>query len=318
MKKWFNACLLAATALLPAVASAQYPAKLVTIVVPFTPGASNDAIGRYLAEQLGKRWKQNVIVENRPGAGSSIGAAYVAKSPADGHTLLVASSSYATNAATRSDHGFDPVKDLKAISIVGRGQIGVITGSRVPMASLADLAREAKGRTLYYATAGVGSSQHFNAELLSDAMGIRMEAVPYRGSNEGLLDLAAGRIDVVVGGVGGLLPHIKSGKARPIATLGKARTPSLPDVPTSAEQGFPAAVTENYWVIMVPASTPDNVVQMINEGVSAATHTPEGRAFLAKLDGEPAQASPQEVAAGVRQEITYWSGLARRLNIADK
>ncbi|WP_454740021.1 Bug family tripartite tricarboxylate transporter substrate binding protein [Cupriavidus necator] len=306
-------------ALVPSVGSAQtYPTKMVTIVVPFPAGGSNDAIARFLADGLGKMWKQTVIVENRPGGGSSIGAANVAKAPADGYRMVLVSSSYTTNAATRSDQPFDPIKDLRPASMVARGHVAVVTGTRVPISSLSDLAREAKAKPIFYGTAGIGSSQHFNAELLNDAMGIQMQSVPYKGGQEALLDLAGGRIDVVVGTLGGLLPYINSGKAKPIAVLSKSRSAALPNVPTTVESGYPAAIAENYFAMFVPGGTPDAIVNKINRDIKTITHTPEGRDFLAKMDGEPTELTAAEVSSHVKKEIDYWSKLAKKLNIAAK
>ncbi len=312
--------LLLFAAFVPSLGSAQdYPAKqTVTIVVPFSPGGSNDAIARHLAQHLGKLWNQTVVVENRPGGGSAMGAAHVARSAPDGYRMLIGSSSYTTNAASRNDQGFDPLKDLKPASMVARGQVGVVVGTRVPMTTLADLAREAKAQTIFYGTAGVGSSQHFNGELLNDAMGINMVAVPYKGGNEALLDLMAGRIDVVVGTLGGLLPGIKANRSKPMAVLGKTRSPALPNTPTATEAGYPAAQTDNYWAMFVPSGTPDAVVRKINEGIRTVTHTPEGRQFLANLDGEPTELSPLEVATHVNREIAYWTKLAKKLKLTDK
>jgi tripartite-type tricarboxylate transporter receptor subunit TctC len=311
--------LLLSAALVPCVGSAQdYPSRIVTIVVPFSAGGSNDAIARNLAESLGRLWKQTVIVENRPGGGSAVGAAYVAKSPPDGYKLLLASSSYTTNAAMRTDQSFDPVKDLKPTNMVARGQIGIVSGTRVPIATLADLAREAKAQTIFYGTAGVGSSQHFNGELLNEAMGIQMQPIPYRGGNEALLDLAAGRIDIVVGTLGGLLPSIEAGRAKAVAVMGRTRSPAVPNAQTTTEAGYPAAYTENYWAIFVPAATPEAVVRKIHDGIRTVTNAAEGRQFLAKLDGEPTELSPQEVSIHVRKEIDYWTRLAKKLNISAK
>jgi tripartite-type tricarboxylate transporter receptor subunit TctC len=312
--------LLLIASLVPSLCSAQdYPAKQpVTIVIPFSPGGSNDAIGRFLAEGLGKLWKQTVIVENRAGAGSLLGTQHVATSPPDGYKLLLVSSSFTTSAATRADQSFDPIKALRPAGMVARGHIAIVTGTRVPMATLADLGREAKSKTIFFATAGVGSSQHFNGELLNEAMGIQMTPIPYRGGNEGLLDLAAGRVDVVVGTLAGLLPSIESGKAKPIAVLSKTRSKALPSVPTTAEAGYPAAVTENYWAIFLPAGTPAAVVNKIHQGIKTVTHTPEGRQFLAKLDGEPTDMSPEEVADYTKKEVDYWAKLAKKLNISVK
>ena len=149
MKLLASALLVLATLLHAASFAQEYPAKPVTIVIPFPPGGSNDVLGRFLADRLGKLWNQSVIVENRPGGGSSIGSNSVAKAPPDGYRMVLVSSSYTTNAATRTDLPFDPLKDLKPVSMIARGQVAVLTGSRVPMATLADLARESKTKTIF-------------------------------------------------------------------------------------------------------------------------------------------------------------------------
>lgn len=317
MKKSILQIMLLMAALIPALSPAQdYPAKTVTIVIPFPPGGSNDTLGRYLADSLGKLWKQTVIVENRPGGGSSIGTSYVAKAAPDGYKLVLVSASYTTNAVTRSDQGFDPIKDLKPVSMPARGHNAVVTGPRVPIATLADLAKATKAQPIFYGTAGVGSAQHFNAELLNDAMGIQMQAVPYKGGQEAMLDLMGGRIDVVVGSLGGLLSQINSGKAKGVAVLSRERSPAAPNIPTAIEQGYPNAVVENYWAVFVPAATPAAIINKINQGIRTVTHTPEGRAFLAKMDGEPTNLTPDEVTAHVKKEIDYWGKLAKKLNLA--
>jgi tripartite-type tricarboxylate transporter receptor subunit TctC len=316
MKTLLKFVLLAAV-LVPHAGHAQdYPSKPVTIVIPFPPGGSNDVLGRFLADRLGKLWNQPVIVENRSGGGSSIGSSYVAKSPPDGYRMVLVSSSYTTNAATRTDLPFDPIKDLKPVSMIARGQVAVLTGARVPMATLADLARESKTKTIFYGTAGVGSTQHFYAELLSDAMGIKMTGVPYKGGQEALLDLQGGRIDVVVGSLGGLLGTAATGKGKLIAVLGKSRAAVAPNVPTATESGFKDALAVNYWAMFVPTATPETVAKKIHEGIRAVTHTAEGQQFLAKMDGEPTESSEAEVTAFVKTEIDYWTKLARKLNIS--
>ena len=315
MKTLIKTLLVIAT-LIPFLSNAQdYPAKTVTIVIPFPPGGSNDTLGRYLADSLGKLWKQTVIVENKPGGGSSIGTSYVAKSAPDGYKVVLVSASYTTNAVTRSDQGFDPIKDLKPVSMPARGHNAVVTGPRVPIATLADLAKASKAQPIFYGTAGVGSAQHFNAELLNDAMGIQMQAVPYKGGQEAMLDLMGGRIDVVVGSLGGLLSQINSGKAKGVAVLSRERSPAAPNIPTAIEQGYPNAVVENYWAVFVPAATPAAVINKLNQGIKTVTQTPEGRAFLAKMDGEPTNLTPDEVSAYVKKEIEYWGKLAKKLNL---
>ena len=308
---------LVTAALIPGFCAAQeYPTKPITLIIPFPPGGSNDMIGRYLSDSLGRLWKQAIIVENRAGGGTSVGSNYVAKSPADGYRLLLVSSSYTTNAATRTDQPFDPVKDLKPVSMIGRGQIGVVAGPKNSINSLADLVREAKTKTIFYGTAGIGSTQHFNAELLNDALGIKMVAVPYKGGQEALVDTAGARIDVVVGAVGGMMPFIDGGKVKLIGIMSKTHSKALPNVQTTVEAGFPAALTDNYWAIFVPSATPEGVVNRINVGIKTVTHNEEGRKFLTKLDSEPADMNPAEVTAYVKKEIEYWTKLAKALNIS--
>jgi tripartite-type tricarboxylate transporter receptor subunit TctC len=304
--------------LIPSIGSAQdFPTKAVTIVIPFSPGGSNDTVGRYLAESLGKLWKQTVVVENKAGGGTVIGTSYVANSPPDGYRMLLVSSSFSTNAATRADQAFDP-SALRPAAMVATGHVAVVTGPRVPMASLADLAKEAKAKPLFYATSGVGSSQHFYGELLKDVMGIDMTAVPYRGGNEGLVDLTAGRVDVLVGTLAGLVQAIDTGRAKPIAVLSKTRSRLYPNMPTTAEAGYPAALIANYFAVLVPAKTPDAVVNKIHQDIRAVTHTPEGIQFLAKLDSEPSELTPEQVSNYLKKEIESLTKLAKKLNVIGK
>jgi tripartite-type tricarboxylate transporter receptor subunit TctC len=315
--KTFLKLLLLCAALAPMTGRAQtYPERSVTIVIPFSPGGSNDTVGRFLADGLSKLWKQNVITENKSGGGSLIGTNYVANSPPDGYRMLFVSGSFTTNAATRTE-GFDP-KSLRTAGMVATGHIAVVTGPRVPMASLADLAREAKKQTLFFATSGVGSSQHFNGELIKEALGIDMTAVPYRGGSEGLHDMAAGRVDVVVGTLGGLMQYIETGKAKPIAVLSKTRARTLPNVQTTGEAGYPSATIDNYFTVMLPAKTPDAIVTKVHQGIKTVMHSPEGRQFLAKLDSEPSSLSPDEAAAYIAKEIEHWTRLSKKMNLTGK
>jgi tripartite-type tricarboxylate transporter receptor subunit TctC len=188
----------------------------------------------------------------------------------------------------------------------------------VPMASLAELAMQAKSKPLFYATSGVGSAQHFYGELLKDVMGIEMTAVPYRGGNEGLVDLAAGRVDVLVGTLAGLVQAIDTGRVKPIAVLSKTRSRLYPNMPTTVEAGYPTAVIANYFTVLVPAKTPDAVVNKIHQGIKAVTHTPESIQFLAKLDSEPSELTPEMASEYLQGEINSLTKLAKKLNIIGK
>ena len=199
-----------------AVSAQDYPEDTVTMVIPFTPGGSNDTVGRYLADGLGAKWGSPVVVENKPGAGSAIGSAFVARAEPDGHTLLFVSGTYTTNAATQTNLPFDPVNDLVPVGMGALGQFVVVVGDSVKATNLEEFIEEAKSRKVFYGTTGVGSSTHFASALLSDVAGIEMEPVHYPGGTDALLDIAGGRLDMYLGSVPQVLSSVQSGTARPL------------------------------------------------------------------------------------------------------
>lgn len=297
----------------PVSATAQtYPAKPVTLVVPFSPGASNDIIARYVAVRLGERWKQTVIVENRPGAGASIGTGYVAKSKPDGYTLLLVSSTLTTNAATRTDLPFDAVRDLQAVARVATGQMVIVTGPRTLMATAADVVREAKAKSLFYGTSGVGTSTHFAAALVTDIAGIGMEAVHYKGGTEALSDLTSGRIDLYVGTLATVLPSILAKSATAVAITSRTRARSLPDVPTIAEAGLPGAESDQWWGIFAPKGLSSELTTRLNEDIGAVISAPEAADFLSKQSVAAAPMSVEAFEAEVASELARWKALVAK------
>jgi tripartite-type tricarboxylate transporter receptor subunit TctC len=300
------------------LAGAQgFPEKTVAVVVPFSAGGSNDTIARYMAQSLSKLWSQPFVVENRAGGGTAVGAAHVANSAPDGYTILFVSGSYVVNAATRSDLPFDAVKDLLPVAMVATGDIGVISGPRVKIKTLEDLVREAKSQDIFYATAGIGSQQHFYGALLAESLGVKMTAVPYPGGAEGLVDLLGGRVDLVVGTVSGMLATIENG-ATPVAVMSEERTASLPDTPTAKELGYPEATTQTFWAVFVPKGTPREVMDKLHEGIETTFTSTEGAEFLKSLDAKPKKMSVDEIQAYVSSEIAHWTDMAKRLGIAAK
>jgi Uncharacterized protein conserved in bacteria len=303
--------------MLSSIAAADdFPSREITVVVPFSPGGTNDIMARYLSQELSQLWKVPSVVENRGGGGTAIGASHVAKSNPDGHVLLFTSTSYTLNAALRNDLPFDPIKDLVPVAMIATGDVGVIVGKDTGIKSLEDLARASKERDLFYATAGVGSSQHFNAELLAKALGINMEALPYPGAAEGLVDLLGGRVDVIVGSVGGMLSTMEQG-AVPIAVLGQTRSSKLPDVPTVAEAGYPDATTQFYWTVYAPAETPPETVDKLHEGIVSVFSTPKAATLLSGLDAKPSSMSRKDVQDYVVKDISYWTDLAKQLELRE-
>lgn len=306
-----TSALLATALALPGAAIAQsFPERQMTVVIPFSPGGSNDVLGRYLAEQLGEVWGQTVLVDNRPGAGAMVGASYVARAPADGHTILFVSGTLTTTAATRRNLPVDPMTDLQPVGMGAIGQMAIVTGSRVPMETVEDVLREARAQTLFYGTTGVGSITHFGAELFSSVAGIEMEPVHYGGGTEALVDLAGGRVDVYVGTVTQVLSSIQSGMSTPVAVISASRSPALPDVPTIAEAGVPGAEADVWWGVFTAAGTPPEVVDTLNAAINEVMSRPESAEFLARFGAQPSPMTVSEFEDWVRGEFDNWSRLA--------
>jgi len=298
---------LAFAMLAAAVANAQqaWPAKPVRIVVPFTAGSATDILARTYGQKLQEYWGQPVIVDNRPGAGGTIGTGIVAKSPGDGYTLLVHSAAYAVNPSMYPDLSFDTLKDFVEIAPLGGQPNVLVVAPSSGIKSLADLIAQAKAKPgqLNYASAGMGSGTHMNAEKFRLATGIDMVHVPYKGTPEALTDTIAGRTTFYFSPISAALPHIKDGKLIPLAVSSAQRSSLLKDVPTIAESGLPG-FDYNLWVGMFgPASMPPELVVRINKDVERALASPEIKERFASLGAEPMPMTPAEFKAFTRNEV---------------
>jgi tripartite-type tricarboxylate transporter receptor subunit TctC len=301
--------LLAGAVVAPALAAAQeFPNRQVTLVVPFGPGGSNDTYGRYLAEGLTKLWKQTVIVENRPGAGSAIGSAHVSQAKPNGYTLLFVSTSFTTNAATLANLPFDPIKGLAPVGVMGISDLFVMTGSRVPLPTLQELQKQAKAQTIFAGTPGVGSVGHLALLLLAETQGVKFEYVHQKSGAAVQTDLGGGRTDVATG----VLFEANSGNAKPIAVMSDKRSASLPDVPTVMEAGFPAAQANIWFGIFAPGGTPKEVVDKINKDIVAVMKSPEAAEFLKAQALQISDESPEQFGNRVKGEIDKWTALAEK------
>ncbi|MFN8682357.1 Bug family tripartite tricarboxylate transporter substrate binding protein [Paracoccus sp. P2] len=300
--------LAAAVLILPGVAGAQdFPDKQVTLVVPFAPGGGVDTVGRYLGEALARHWNETVVVENRPGAGSAVGAAHVTQAKPDGYTLLVTSASFAANAATQPSLPYDPEADLQPVAVLTMGDFFVATGPDKGVDTLADLVEQAKTRKIFYGTnGGVGSISHLTGELMNDVLGIEMEPVHYGGASEVMVDLGGGRIDIAFAAYN----DVAGGLGKPIAVLSSTHSKLLPDVPTVAESGFADTfVLNSYWVF-APAGTPADVVTRIHDDIATVMNTPEAVAFLESQAAVPGTQSTAEFTEMVHNEIAKWRSVA--------
>ncbi|GGE45601.1 MFS transporter [Agaricicola taiwanensis] len=295
-----------------------YPSKAITMVIPLSAGGSNDILGRYLADGLSKAFGQPVVVENRPGAGSALGSAHVAKSNPDGYTIMFVSSTYATNAATQSGLPFDAEKDLRPVALAAASQFVLVAGPSVKAKDFKEFLEEAKSRELFYASTGVGSSTQFAAELFNDRAGLKMTPVHYKGGTEALVDLIGGRANVYFGTVTQVLPYISAGQVRPLAITSKTRNEALPDVPTVGEMGITGAETNIWWGVFVPSKTPEDAVVKLNAEINKFLSTDESKAFLAKLGAEFIPGGADDFQTRVHTELNTWRKLAKERGITAK
>ena len=296
-----------AVGLLPAAAAyAQgYPNKPVRIVVPFTAGSATDILARTVGQKLSEAWGQPVVVENRPGAGGTIGAAIVAKSPGDGYTLLVHSAAHAYNPAIYANLSYDTVRDfVEVVPLAGQPNVLVVAPS-TGMKSVADLIATAKQKpgALNFASAGNGSGTHINGEKFRIAAGIDVLHIPYKGTPEALADTMAGRVTYFFSPISAALPQVREGKLVALGVSTAKRSNVLPSVPTIAESGLPG-FDYNLWVGMfAPAGTPADLVERINRDVLRVLQTPEAKERLTALGAEAMPMTPAEFRKFVQDEI---------------
>ena len=256
-----TAVAVAALCMLPAAhaaGSGPYPNHPIRIIVPFSPGGAVDGPTRLIAKELAKRLGQGVVVENKPGAGATIGADIVAKAPPDGYTLLLASQTNAISATLYSKLPYDAVKDFEPISLIAREPGVVVVNPKVPAKTLPEFIAWVKSRPgkVDFASSGNGSGQHLFAALLASKTGMKMNHVPYRGSAQGTTDLLAGRVQMSIPGIAGMMGHIRDGKLRALAVTGAHRSPLLPDVPTVEESGVPDDQADVWMGLFAPKGTP--------------------------------------------------------------
>ena len=294
-----------AIALFIGSAAAQtYPAKAIRIIVPFTPGSATDVMGRMVSERLNAAWGQPVIVENKPGAGGSIGIRETARADPDGYTLVVVSSGHAVNHVLYKDLGYDTLKDFSAVAMLGSLPSVLIVPPSLGVNSVKELVAmlKAKPGQYNYATAGVGSGAHVSLEKFNVATGVKAVHVPLKGTPPILAETMAGRVEyAMVPAVSGMGP-IKDGKVKPLAVSTGKRVAALPDVPTLGEAGFPNAESTFWLALLAPAKTPAAIIDQVNSEVLRALQSTEMKERLAKLGTEPMSMSPAESNAFIARE----------------
>jgi tripartite-type tricarboxylate transporter receptor subunit TctC len=310
MRKAFFALVIALSSF---TALAQpYPSKPIRIVVPFSPAGPTDVVARLIAPKMTELLGQPVFVENRAGASGNLGVSQVARAPGDGYTLLVTSSSFAVNPALSTDARYDPQKDFIPIAILGSQPNFIVVNASFPAKSLAELLQMARTQPLAFASPSSGTTPHLTAENLFKVRAkVDITHVPFRGAGDAAAAVLAGQPPI--GSMAGTapIPHVKSGKMRALAVSSSRRLPSLPDVPTLGELGFPDM--EDYtWVGMfVPAATPVDIAQKLNDAVRKIVQAPEMRERLEGLTFEVNPAPLRETADYVRAELVKWARVVR-------
>jgi tripartite-type tricarboxylate transporter receptor subunit TctC len=305
----------AAIACAATTSSAQgFPEKPIRFVVGFTPGGPSDILARALGQKLAERWNQQVVIENRPGAGGNVAAEAVARSAADGYTWLLGNNSIlATNHSLYRSLPYDPVKDFAPVSLVAVQPNILVVHPQVPANSVAELIALAKKNPgkLNYASSGAGAAAHLAGELFKTMAGVDLVHVPYKGAQPALTDVIAGQVQVMFATSASVIPFIKAGKLRGLAVTSARRSPSVPDLPTVAEAGVAGFEAITWHGVVVPAATPAPLVERLNREIVSVLGLPDLRERLAALGAEVLAGTPREFADYIAAEIPKWSKVVR-------
>jgi len=312
----FAGCVFAA-APQPAFAQTSYPTKPVRFVVPFAPGGSIDLLAREVAVRLGNNLGQQVIVENRGGAGGLIGINTVAKAPADGYTILFGSSHFAVAPSLQKSPTYDPVKDFLPVSLVAHIPLVLVVNPKLEVTSVSQLMAMAKTRPggLNYGTSGVAGGAHLAGELFNSMAGVKLEHVPYKGGGPALQDLLGGQIQVMFGAVSTHLPHVRSGRLRALAWTGAQRIELLPDLPTIAESGLPGYSGDAWAAVFAPAGTPPEIVARLSDEVRKVVNEKSFRDKQLSDGVVPVGSSAEQLGAYLKSEIAKWAKVVKDANI---
>lgn len=310
------ACSLAAGASL--AFADTFPSKPIQLVIPFPPGGATDVIGRLVGKKLGDKLGQTVVIDNRPGAGTIVGASYVAKAAPDGYTLLASSgTTFTVNPAIHAKLAYDPVKSFEPIGFTGRTGLILLANKDQPVSNLKQLVAAAKAQPgkLTYGSFGSGTTAQFAGEMLFNLAGVKLLHVPYKGSAPAMTDLIGGQIPFTVDTVAAAIPQVKSGKVKAIAVTTARRSTLLPDVPTAAEAGYPGIDADTWLALVAPRGLPPEVKQKLEKALAETMADPETRKALTNAGFEPLDGNGAAVAAQIAKELPLMRATAQRANI---
>jgi tripartite-type tricarboxylate transporter receptor subunit TctC len=303
-------------ALAPITAAAQdYPTRPITLVVPYAAGGGNDAMARIVADKMSRTLGQQIVVENRAGAGGTIATRQVAKSAPDGYTLVIGGTgTLAVNPTLYANVGYDPRKDFAPVGLIGTSALVVLVHPSIPAHSIRELiafARKDPGK-LNYASAGVGSGIHLGTVLFEQMADVKLTHVPYRGSGPALTDLIGGHVAIYFSSLPPAVQLVKEGKVRALAVTASTRSKVLPDLPTVAEAGLPGYESVLHYGIVAPAGTPRPIIDKLDAALRGAVMAPDTRERMAADGTEPQASTPEEYAADIDREESKWSAIVRK------
>jgi len=304
---------------LPAMAQDQdYPSRAVRIIVGFTPGGAPDVTARVLAQSLQELWKQPVVVENRPGAGSAIAAQYVANAAPDGYTLMSITNAHAVAPAINPRLAYDALKDFSPVTMTSSAPKWILVSPSLGVKTLKELIARAKEKpnALNYPSSGGGSFMHFSSAMFNDAVGIEAQHIPFKGPSEALTETIAGRVQYAISPIGASAGLVRDGQLIALAVTGTKRLPDFPDVPTVAEAGFPGIEQTTWTAILAPARTPAAIVAKLNGAIGGLLKQPDIGKKWAAFGIDPVPTTPQELEKILAQEIADFTKAARRANIS--
>lgn len=301
----------------PVLAQPAFPTKPVTIVAAYPPGGTVDLLSRVLSQKLGEDWKQTVIVENRPGASGIVGSQHVARSPADGYTLMVVPITHVTNSSLFAKVPYDPIEDFTPISMLAASPLMLVANNNFPAKNVAELMAQAKANPGRFncGSGGNGTSQHLACELFKSTTKLDIKHVPYKGNAAAMTDVMGGQIETLFDQMATAVPHVKSGKVRALAVTTAKRSPAMPDVPTVAESGVPGYESTAWFGIVGPKGMPKEVVDRVNASVRKALARPEVQKQLGEQGLELTPGTPEEFRDTLKTEMAKWAGVIKQAGI---
>lgn len=310
MKYWkcITTVMLASAVLGSGVQAASYPDKPVSLIVPYPPGGATDVVARLLAQNLSTKWGQQVVVNNRPGAGTTIAAEFVARSPGDGYTLYETTAAHTISASLYSKLNYDPIKDFAPVTLTVTIPLVLVTAPNFPAKSLDDVIKQGKSSStgITVASTGNGTPQHLTAELFKSKTGINMVHVPYKGDSPMVTDLLGGQVQMAFVTLSAALPHIVSGKLNAVALAHPRRVDAIRDVPTMAEVGMPGFEAATWFGLFGPATMPAELRQKIYHDVARIVEQPEVTKMLQDMGGDVNNSSPEAFQAFIDAEAARW------------